>query len=159
MDLRKSLSNIMDEYSHKAIYIRTDKRFRCSCYIERSGEGWPECPYCFGTTYRVSIQTIRCRRDVKTLPETLMGQRKQKGTGLSSAMTFTYYMEHNVQPKAGDLVLEVEWVNGMPMNVLEKNEISSVNAQLGTKGRIEFYQVYCKYSPKGANDNDALSGD
>lgn len=158
MDIRKSLKSILQQYGHDVVYIERDRRFRCSCYSERSGESAdPNCPKCFGTSFYVTFRKVKVRRTISSIPETLIGANKLTEEGNVTLKAYVYYMEYDAYPKEGDLILEVDWKNGVPVNIKEKLFISVVEPKLGDQGRVEFYQVYCRYTPKGANDDDALS--
>lgn len=156
-DLRKDLSNLFDKYAHNIIFIRRDLRFHCECYVERSGESKADCPRCFGTGHQVRIEKHRTRRVINAIPETLSGAQASSGLGKITPKAYKYYLEHFVEPKDGDMILEVEWVNQMPARIIQKNLISVAEPKQGFEGRVEFYQVYCKYDPKGVNDDEALT--
>lgn len=158
IDLRKRLKQVLQKYGHHVIYIRRDTRFHCHCYVERSGEPTADCPNCFGTGYEVSAERILVRRSIASIPETLAGANSINQAGRFSPKSYTYYFEHNFHPKESDLILEVVWdVNNIPRQVKEKMLVSASDPQLGYKGRIEFYQVACRYDVKGDSDDKALS--
>lgn len=158
MDIRKDFTNFLKKYGHDVIYIRTDKRFHCECYSERSGgQIRSDCPKCFGTGYVVSIEKIKTRRGISSVPESLVRSRKRYETGLATAKAYVYYIEHHVLPKEGDMILEVEWVNGIPVSIKEKNMISVADPKQGSQGRTEFYEVYSRFEPKRKSDQDALT--
>jgi hypothetical protein len=158
LDIRQAISEVLQQYGHDIVYIERDLRFRCTCYSERSGESAnPNCPKCFGTSYHVNIKKARVRRTIASVPETLIGLNKLMEEGNAVPKAYTYYFEYHVHPKEGDLILEVDWINGLPKRIKEKHFISVAEPKFGESGRIEFYQVYCRYRPKGASDDDALS--
>jgi hypothetical protein len=158
INIRKKLKKFFDEYSHNVIYVRRDERFRCVCYIERSGEPTPNCPICFGTSYVVQIEKKRTRRNISAIPETLIGANRLQQAGRIASTAYIYYFEHDVKPAINDLVLDVIWdINGVPRRIEQKHLISAVEPKLGYKGRVEFYQVYARYDQKGANDDNALT--
>lgn len=158
INIRKRISKLLDEYGHNVVYIRRDERFRCSCYIERSGEPKPDCPKCFGTGNVVQVEKVKTRRTISSVPETLIGLNKIQEPGIVVPKAYTYYLEHDVIPKDNDYILEVIWdVNGVPRYIKEKHLISAVEPEYGYKGRVEFYQVYSRFDIKGVNDDSALS--
>lgn len=158
IDIRKRIKKLMDEYSHDLAYIRRDTRFRCTCYSERSGEASANCEQCFGTSYVVSIEKRRARRQIASVPESLIGVNKLQSAGRLSPTAYVYYFEHDLKPTVDDIILEVIWdKSGVPRHIKEKHLISAVVPQQGVKGRIEFYQVYARYDQKGAQDETALS--
>lgn len=158
IDIRKELSKFLDDYGYPIIYVRRDLRFRCSCYSERSGESSnPNCPKCFGTSYAVQVERIRSRRSASQIPETKAGARNSGDGGEIHVSAYVYYMEYNIEPKTGDLIMEVEWNNNLPSKIKEKLEISIAEPKEGYQGRIEFYQVYCRTHWLGVNDNDTLT--
>lgn len=158
MDIRAELQKVLTQYGYDAIYIRRNLQFHCTCYSERSGgQANPDCPKCFGTGYEVTIEKIRTRRDISSVPESLVRTRKNREFGYEAPKAYVYYIEHHVQPKEGDLILEVEWRNEMPVKILDKNVISVADSKHGLQGRVEFYEVYVRYEPTRKSDQDALS--
>lgn len=158
INIRKRVSGLLDEYSHNIVYVRRNKKFRCECYVERSGEPLRTCSKCFGTGYAVKINRYRTRRNISSVPETLIGINQLRPYGSIVPKAYVYYFEHEAKPKADDLILEVIWdKSGVPVHIKEKLLISAVEPKKGYKGRIEFYQVYCRYDQKGENDDNALT--
>jgi hypothetical protein len=158
INVRKRIAQLFDQYSHNVVYIRRDTRFRCECFVERSGEPSPSCPKCFGTGNVVAIEPMRTRRQISSVPETLIGVNQLQAAGRLAPKAYVYYLEHDKKPQANDLILEVIWdTNGIPRYIKEKHLISAVEPKFGYKGRTEFYQVYARYDQKGANDDTALT--
>lgn len=158
IDVRNEISKLLDEYGHDIIYIRRDERFRCECYVERSGEPDPSCSKCFGTGNKVSIEKARTRRQISSVPETLIGVNKLQEAGKLAPKAYVYYLEHDVKPKENDYILEVIWdANGVPRYIKEKHLISAVDPKYGYKGRVEFYQVYARFDVKGDQDDTTLT--
>lgn len=158
IDVRNEISKLLDEYGHDIIYIRRDERFRCECYVERSGEPDPNCSKCFGTGNKVSIEKARTRRQISSVPETLIGVNKLQEAGKLAPKAYVYYLEHDVKPKENDYILEVIWdANGVPRYIKEKHLISAVDPKYGYKGRVEFYQVYARFDVKGDQDDTTLT--
>lgn len=148
MDIRKDFSNVLDKYGYDVIYVRRDKRFHCECFSERSGGlAQSDCPKCFGTGYVIGIEKVRTRRKISSVPESLVRARKNFEVGFIPSKAFVFYMEHDIHPAEGDLVLEVEWNDGIPIRIINKNVISIADPQYGDQGRIEFYQVYSRFEP------------
>jgi len=156
-NLRAEFSAVLRKYGHSIIFVHQDKRFRCKCYSERSGEGRSDCGTCFGTTYRVSVEKRLTRRKVNTVPETLPGVKKVMPAGHSDSLAYVYYLEYDVEPKEGDLILEVEWQDNVPARIKEKLVVSVAEPMRLVEGRVEFYQVYVRTEAKGANDHAALT--
>lgn len=158
MDIRQDLENVLKQYGHDVIYIRRDKRFHCECYSERSGgQAYSDCPKCFGLGYVVTIEKVKTRRGISSVPESLVRARKVYEPGVESAKAYVYYVEYHVNPQEGDMILEVDWKNGIPVEIHEKNIISIADQKNGYQGRIEFYEVYSRFEPKRKSDQDALT--
>lgn len=158
IDVRKEISALFDQYAHNIVYIERDERFHCECYVERSGEPLPNCAKCFGTGYVVEIKKMRTRRNISSVPETLVGVNQLLPVGRISPKAYVYYFEHDHKPRVNDLILEVIWdAQGIPRYIKEKHLISAVEPKFGYKGRTEFYQTYCRYDQKGVNDDKALT--
>jgi hypothetical protein len=158
INIRKRISDLFDQYSHNIVYIRRDDRFRCECYVERSGEPLPSCSKCFGTGYVVQIEKLRTRRTISSVPETLVGVNQLQPYGSIAPKAYAYYLEHDTKPRENDYILEVIWdTKGVPRYVKEKHLISAIEPKFGYKGRVEFYQVYVRFDQKGVNDDKALT--
>lgn len=157
MNIRKTIHDILTTYGHYVVYVRRDTRFRCPCYIERSGEATVDCPLCFGTSYHVEISKLRTRRTISSVPETLIGVNKMMQAGRVAPTAYVYYFEHHTNPVENDLILEVVWdETGKPIRITNKLLVSAIDPLLGYKGRIEFYQVYGRFDLKGGHDDDTL---
>lgn len=156
-DLRQDLKNLFDRYSHNIVYIRRNTRHRCRCYSERSGDVRGDCSRCFGTGYEVTVEKQRTRRQLSSVPETLTNLNREYGAGRVTPKAYVYYLEHFVKPVKNDLILEVRWKDGIPISIDEKYLISVSDPMRGYNGRVEFYQVYVKYFPKGSQDDEAIS--
>lgn len=158
IDIRKEFAKVLSQYGHKIIYVRRNTRFRCECYIERSGEANANCAKCFGTGYEVSIEKVLTRRKEASIPETLIGVNQLQPYGSFAPKAYTYYLDHLSSPSKSDLLLEVIWSEKeIPLQIKEKLLISAVEPKLGLQGRIEFYQVYSRYDFKGDRDDTALT--
>lgn len=158
MDIRKRLKEFFDQYSHDIVYVRRDPRFKCYCFVERSGEPKADCDECFGTGNVVKVERMRGRRQISSVPETLVGVNQLQMAGRIAPTAYVYYLEHHTNPNENDLIMEVVWdTKGVPRLIKEKHLISAVDPKFGYKGRVEFYQVYARYDQKGANDDTTLS--
>lgn len=158
LDIRKEMADFLEKYAHEVVYIRRDTRFRCECYVERSGESSDHCPKCFGTGYKVSIEKVRTRRNIAAVPESLVGINQLQQYGKNAPKAYVYYLEYDKDPRDNDLILEVIWdTQGVPRYIKEKHLISVIEAKFGYKGRTEFFQVYCRYDQKGDHDDTTLT--
>lgn len=145
MDIRKEIKQILEKYGYTVIYVRADKRFRCSCHSEREGESnTTNCKLCFGTGYKSKVERVVTRRKPLAMPESLVAVRKNAGPGNIVAAGYTYYFEHDIVPKSGDFILEVLWQEKQPVKIKEKLLISAVDEKDGLHGQTEFYQVYAR---------------
>ncbi|WDI05130.1 hypothetical protein PUW25_25315 (plasmid) [Paenibacillus urinalis] len=156
-DLREDLAKFFDEYAHNVVYVRRDPRFRCACYSERSGEPTSNCPKCFGTSYVVSMEKVRTRRTLSSFPESLPNTNRSAAFGSMVPKQYVYYLEHDINPKENDLILEVQWDKGMPVRIMQKHSISVAEPLYGKGGRVEFWVTYLKHSMGEAGDNAALT--
>ncbi|WP_067924175.1 hypothetical protein [Alicyclobacillus shizuokensis] len=156
-DIRQIIGQLFDRFSYKIVYVRRNRKFKCTCYSERSGEGDPSCPKCFGTGNVVTIETVRTRRRFQTIPETLPGAGKYTSAGTFSIQAYVYYFEAGTNPQMGDLILEVDWDQDKPIGVREKLYISTIQTMQEFEGNPAFYQVYARSNWKGDADDIALS--
>lgn len=160
LDIRKQIKKVIETYGHTVIYVRTDPRFRCECYSEHNGESTDSnCKKCFGTGFKSSVEKVRTRRKPLAMPETLVAVRKAAGMGNIAVAGYTYYMEHDFNPKSGDFIFEVEWHKGEPVRVKEKLKISFADPKEGLHGRTEFFQVYSRTHWQGDGDIDGINED
>ncbi len=158
IDIRKEIEKTLAKYGHDIVYVRSDKKFRCECFVERSGEPRPDCSICFGTGYVVELEKKKTRRKIASVPETLIGLNKIHPSGSVVPKAYVYYFKYFESPKEDDLILEVIWdKKGIPRHIKNKYRISVVDEQLGDSGRVEFYQVYCRFDQKGDHDDTALT--
>ena len=155
-NIRADIAKLFDQYAHQIVYVRRNEKFRCDCYSERSRESTsPTCLKCLGTSYQINLEKHRVRRSATSLPETKIGSRKQSEVGNLQASGYVYYFEHYSEPKSGDLLFEVEWLNGVPKTIKEKFEVGLVEPMKGNQGRVEFYQAYVRATQKGG-DHDGF---
>jgi|SRR5699024_1390083 len=158
MNIQKEFEAVIEKYGHDIIYVRTDKRFRCTCFSERSGgPGKSKCKKCFGTGYHTTTEVVKVRRQISSLPESLVRTRNTYETGSFAAKAFVYYFTKSVKPKTGDIILEVNWKNNIPISIKDSYLISIADGKQGDQGEIEFYQVYCKYQSEGSDERNALT--
>ena len=158
LNIRERFREVLEEYGHTVVYIRADQRFRCSCYNERNGEAkLSGCTKCFGIGYKTTIEQVLTRRTPLSMPETLVAVRRGTSPGNLVVAGYTYYMEHTVIPKSGDMIYEVIWENGKPKRVKEKLLISAVDQKAGVNGRTEFYQVYARTHWLEEGDMDGIN--
>lgn len=159
MDIREAFDSFIEKYGHDVIYVRRDLKFRCNCYVERSGEHQSICNKCLGTGYDVQIERVRVRRNIVTVPESLVGLQTHAQQGVFTPKAYVYYISEKIQPKDTDLILEVEWsALKKPKRIIQRHVISVAEPKQGDQGRVEFYQVYCKYEGKGDSDDQTISG-
>ena len=59
---------------------------------------------------------------------------------MNSEIQYTYF-RHNAQPKTGDWVLLVGWLQQKPTDIKEAQEILTAVPMRGLKGRLEFSVV------------------
>lgn len=158
MNIREKFDAFIQKFGHEVLYVRRDIRFRCDCYVERSGEPKSSCERCMGSGYDVKVERIKARRTIMAVPESLVGLNLHTSRGTHTPKAYVYYISESVKPKDGDYLLEVEWSqNNMPKRILQKHFISVAEPKQGSDGRNEFYQVYCKYQEKSGVDDTALS--
>lgn len=157
IDIREEFEKILNQYGYDIVLVKRDLRFRCSCYSERSGEPNATCDICFGTGYKVTLYKCKTRRKISSVPETLTNSRQVLKAGSSTRKAYVYYLTYDMEPKEGDLILEIEWQDEKPISIKEKLFISQAEPMKGREGRVEFYQVYCKVDYLSEYDDQAIS--
>ena len=156
IDLRKELEGLFHGSSENYkkswpfVYRRlTDKR--CTCWNNLAREGDPRCPYCLGEPYLWSYE-IHKAYAIVTAPiygKSLTTQDApfQKMVNPSALL----FLEHNINPKNGDVVLEV-WLDSegkikAPIKLLKKWRIGLIEEKRADHGRVEFYKLSMKMEP------------
>ena len=91
------------------------------------------------------------------MPETKVALRRVEELGNIVVTGYVYYMDHTIEPKSGDIIMEIEWKNGLPAKIKEKLRISATEEKEGLHGRTEFYQVYARTHWFRDGDLDAIS--
>lgn len=153
MDIRAALDEVIKAYGHYIIYVRRDLKFRCECYSHKNGEANAKCKKCLGTGYAVAFERIKVRSVVAASPssEVLVP------AGTKVTPTTIYYVPERYHPKDGDLILEVEWDESLVKRIRKKHFISVADPKLGLEGRIEFYQVHCKFEEGRESDDKTIA--
>lgn len=158
MDIAKQFDAVIEKFGHSIIYLRKDLKFRCECYVERSGEPNPTCDICMGTGYDIHVERFKVRRNVASIPETLIGIASLTQRGVQFPKAYVYYVSAFNEPKDGDYILEIKWDENMkPLEITQRNLISAAEPKQGVEGQIAFYQVYCRYEEKRDKDEATLS--
>lgn len=151
MDLRKEIHEIIKETGHYVLLQRTSRKLRCACWNEKYKEADSYCPICLGEGWVSRIERHKCRRQNATNIISLPGKIQQTPIGRLATDTKTFFFEHHVSPKRGDMIMEVGWKGNQPTHMITAYEISNAEDMRGDRGRIEFYQVSVK--EKSADTN------
>jgi hypothetical protein len=159
MDIRAEVKKILENYGHYVLYLRRDLRLKCDCYQENAETADPNCPLCFGTGYKVSIEKILARRQSSSNNSTVPNNLLNQSAGKFYNNPMIYYLPYQVNPKNGDLIIEVKWMNQKATGIKEKHFITNVQDKRGINGSVMFFQVYCQNEPRGVNDNARISKD
>lgn len=159
MDIRGALNEIIELYGHNVIYVRRDTKFRCECFSSRNGQADARCKKCLGTGYSITYEQIKVRSRIVDG----YGNLSDKGEvvapkGIKQVKSTVYYFPERLHPKEGDLILEVEWTDeGKVKRIRDKHFISISDPKLGVQGRIEFYQVHCKFEESRESDGKTIA--
>lgn len=159
MDIQLALNEIIERYGHEIIYIRRDLKFRCECVSNRNGQSDTRCRKCLGTGYAINYERMKVRSRIVDGHEKLSDQAEVvTPKGIKQVKSTVYYVPERFKPKEGDLILEVDWdESGRVKKVRDKHFISIADPKLGIHGRIEFYQVHCKFEEGRESDGKTLA--
>lgn len=141
MDLRREIHGMIEETGHYVLLQRTSRRLRCGCWNEKYQEGLSTCPRCLGKGWVSRIERHKIRRQTAANIISLPTKKKQTQIGQVITDTRAFFMEHDVHPKKGDIIMEVGWDKRRPTHLIQAFEISHADDMREQDGRIEFYQV------------------
>ncbi|MCX7610393.1 MAG: hypothetical protein N2043_02245 [Ignavibacterium sp.] len=143
IDLRHENKKMIEEYGHDVLVQKTNKKFRCKCWVESYREAKSNCPYCLGSGYVYRIEKHRVRRDnasqIISRPKLLQSTE----IGKIHLPARIFWMSYDSEPKEGDIIFEVGWKNGKPTHVISAYEINDVEDKRADDGRLEYYYVAC----------------
>jgi hypothetical protein len=114
MDLKKKLDDIIGEYGIDVLHLQTSHNRRCSCYDDKTGSSYPNCPYCFGIGIVPTIRKERIR-DMDDRFFISMPNDKDTVRGQTSMVQRSYFFRADVDVQPGDLIIEVKWENDKPV--------------------------------------------
>lgn len=159
MDIRAALEEIAEQYGHEIVYIRRDLKFRCECFSDRNGQADSQCKKCLGTGYAISYERMKVRSRIVDGHGMLSDKAEVVAPkGIKQVKSTVYYVPERFHPKEGDLILEVDWAaDGRVNKVSDKHFISIADPKLGLHGRIEFYQVHCKFEEGRESDDKTIA--
>lgn len=142
IDLRAELADILREFGHPVLLVRTRRCTHCTCWDAVRREPDSGCPVCGGTGYIYRLEKYLARQDIGTpVADSRRGALQQLPIGRMESDLNTFYLPHFARPVTGDYIMLVGWRNGQPVNLYHVYEILHVMAQRGQGGRIEFYSV------------------
>lgn len=159
MDIKEALNEIIDRYGHEVVYIRRDLKFHCECFSNRNGQADAKCKKCLGTGYAITYERMKVRSRIVDGHDALSDRGEVVSPeGLKYVKSKVYYVPERYVPKEGDLILEVEWSeDGRVNKLIHKHFISIADPKLGLHGRIEFYQVHCKFEESRESDGKTIT--
>lgn len=146
--LKQEFEDILKEYGHPVLLVRSEKKVRCSCYDRKTQSSPRTCPKCFGFGFvpLVEKHTIREMDTGVPMAYPLIAEQGQMGD--MSVGGRAYFFLPNADIRPGDLIMDVAWKKGYP--VLDGGsiwEVSHVDGQRFSKGELIFQKVYVKENP------------
>jgi len=153
VDLREEFNKIIKKYGRPIVYGRCDRRIKCVCTDSLNPS--PLCKKCFGTGYKVVFQRCFVRSVSASVPEALVGILRNEEIGFVQPDAWIYYFQYYVHPKAGDLILEVEWDGDKVKSYKKRYVITHVEPKYKESGRVIYYKVVARAEKKvGSIDAD-----
>lgn len=144
LDLRKEMEDILREYGHWVMLLRSSRKIRCKCWNERAQEADSRCTDCLGSGWLTRAERHLARRDNASQIVTLPSVTAVEEPGRIWTQSSNFFFRHDVHPQVGDLIMEVGWRGSKPTNIYAVYLIQHSEANRGQGGRIEFYEATCR---------------
>ena len=148
MKLKRRFDNILEKYGHETLVLHSNREIRCVCMDKLTGSVDVSCPFCFG---------------MGSIPEITRELTREQDSNLSNALSFIsdtqlfgemsipgrfYFFKTEVDIDAHDLILDVDWVNDLPVySGRGLYEVSHVDRKRFEDGEFTFQKVYTKTTP------------
>lgn len=146
INLKWEFDEIIREFGHPVILIRTYKGKDCNCVTELSQSANPKCPVCFGTGKINSSEVIKIRNVTKY---SLMNYKFAE-MGQTIASPNTIYISSDVRPCVNDLIIQCAFKDGKPF-IDEYSQIyliDNVAPLRAENGEIAFFTCTTESQPK-----------
>ena len=147
MSLKNEFDNILKQYGHDVLLISQTK-IRCTCYNALTGSTDRKCPYCFGTSYIPKITKEITREEDSNISSSLSMISDFQTFGEMIVTGRYYFFKNDVEVKANDLILDVDWKGNRPIHVGRPVlKVSHVDRKRFINGEVVFQKVYTKTQP------------
>jgi hypothetical protein len=160
--IKKEVMKLINTYGRYVYYGRRDLKFKCSCYVERSGEASPNCKKCFGTGNPIETEMIKVRSRQASIPISMPNQYKHSDSGNFQHDAKTYYMDCTANPKYGDLIFEGEEREGkfyykeiFLISLVDSKETGDLDT--GINSMPDFFQVAARKIARGGSNDNSIS--
>jgi hypothetical protein len=143
MDLRFEFDQILAQYGHDCLLVRTDTKTRCSCWNEKKQESDRNCPICFGISWVPIVEkhTVRNMQTGLTQQDPMFGNL--------DVVLPTYWFRNNANIAKQNLIVEVDWSpSGKPVyNGGNIFQVQNIDKKMFEGGQVIFQRVTCKDQP------------
>ena len=147
MSLKNEFDNILKQYGHDVLLI-SQTNIRCTCYDALTGSTNRKCPYCFGTSYIPKITKEITREEDSNISSSLSMISDFQTFGEMIVTGRYYFFKNDVEVKANDLILDVDWKGNRPIHVGRPVlKVSHVDRKRFINGEVVFQKVYTKTQP------------
>lgn len=109
MDLAREFENILRDFGHDVLVLRTDRKLFCSCYNEVTQEASRECPICLGLGWTFTAERHTTRSQEAIGSTQLARVLNDTGIGSVAVSDRKYFFLPNMKAVEKDLIVEVEW--------------------------------------------------
>lgn len=149
MDHKKELDKIIDTYGRDILLIRQNNKLYCSCYDEVNREVRRDCPICLGLGFSFKAEKHRVTAKDNSVSETLSRLVKDSHIGGATSGARTYYFKSEMEGRAKDLIIEVDWDElGRPKyNERGVWSINSVDYNMHLGDKVIFKVAYVSEQP------------
>ena len=139
IDLRHETQILTEEFGINVLYVRNNKFVKCKCFNDLNKTGDSKCPYCHGSGFFNSIQTIPAIESSNS-PYSSTNSIDKLRIGVTDQKNEIYYLKYKYTPKERDFILKVTWdKDGNPVDIVKVLEIINVWDTRGDNGRTEFF--------------------
>lgn len=153
INLLKEFNQIVDDFGHKVILIKPNKKQECSCLHRITRSARADCPICLGTGYVVYSKPILVRNVMKYSLENY----KYQAIGSAVINQNNFYLKSEDRPQQDDLLIQLNFEGNKPYvdeysNVYLIDNVAPLRQE---SGEIAFF--LCSTEAQPINKNYRLS--
>ena len=149
INLLQEFNNIVDEFGHKVILIKPNKKQECNCLHRITRSAKPDCPICLGTGFVVYSKEILVRNVMKYSLENY----KYASIGETVINQNNFYLKSEDRPQQDDLIIQLNFEKDKPYideysNIYLIDNVAPLRQE---SGEIAFFLCSCEAQPINKN--------